>query len=138
MINAAPTAILELKPKITKRPDKVASATPKPPGIKLTAPTMDAKLYRKTESTKLMDCPNPWITKKMDKHSRNHAKTANNDIPTKYLDAKLLLKVSCISFISPEYLPALVSKIEIRRLDMVSDLIAIIKAANKITRINNT
>ena len=133
MINAAPTAILELKPKITKRPDKVASATPKPPGIKLTAPTMDAKLYKKTESTKLIDCPNPWITKKMDRHSRNHATTANNDIHT-----KLLLKVSCISFISPEYLPARVSNIEIRRLDMVSDLIAMIKAANKITRINNT
>ncbi len=59
MIRAAPTAILEGNPKITSRPDNVASATPNPPGMRLTAPASEAKLNTNVDSTIPMDSPNP-------------------------------------------------------------------------------
>lgn len=59
IIRAATTAILEDKPKIIRSPDNVASTTPKPPGIKLTAPASEVKLNKKVESTIPIDSPNP-------------------------------------------------------------------------------
>ena len=50
IIIAAPTDIVAVSPKNWSNPDNVASATPRPPGIKLSAPAREAKLKVKVET----------------------------------------------------------------------------------------
>lgn len=59
MMMAAPTAMVDDRPNITNNPDRVASATPNPPGIRLTAPASEAKLNTKVDNTMPMFSPNP-------------------------------------------------------------------------------
>lgn len=124
IIIATPIESTEVNPKYCNIPEIVASAIPSPPGIMLTAPTNDAKLNTNVDKIKLRDCPNPTITRKSARHSKNHAKALKKDIKVIFLGFINCKNVACIVLMSLEYFPALFSSMEIILPEIFSDLMA--------------
>lgn len=135
IIIAVPIAEEVDKPNNSNNPEIVTSATPKPPGIILMAPTSDEKLKINVEIIILICSLNPKTTTNKPKHSKNQAKIPKIDIPIIVLVSIRVMNVACVWVMSFEYLPALFSNNFIIFRDIKSDFILIKKIKNKIVKI---
>ena len=121
---ATPTDIADVMPKSCSKPEIVASATPNPPGIILTAPAKDAKLNVNVACVMLIYSLNPIMTRYIPRHSKNHANALNNDIPIKPFGSIIASKVLCVVLMFSVYFPILVSNLEISQVEIVLDFTA--------------